>query len=230
VQLDNTEATNGSLPPPGRSLAGVNTGHPNHPTGINVTTDTMQRPSGCVARLHRECQRIQPRCWGGGPRGTLRAATHRFPTAMATRNLQRASLFRKPNGRTHEFRLGNGGTAPPMAMSGRSCTNTSPQTRGVVLRQLPVVTWTTKMASKKSRVAAQLVRALALRLNIKQSCPITPVHIPGIENVLTDIPSRSLGSIPEWHCTTNNEFLTLFNSQFPLPNQASWTYSNSTQE
>ena len=86
------------------------------------------------------------------------------------------------------------------------------------------------MASKKSRVAAQLVRALALRLNIKQSCPITPVHIPGIENVLTDIPSRSLGSIPEWHCTTNNEFLTLFNSQFPLPNQASWTYSNSTQE
>ena len=41
-----------------------------------------------------------------------------------------------------------------------------------------LVSWTAKMASKKSRVAAQLVRALALRLNIKQSCPITPVHIP----------------------------------------------------
>ena len=30
----------------------------------------------------------------------------------------------------------------------------------------PTVSWVTKMASKKSRIAAQLVRALALRLNI----------------------------------------------------------------
>jgi len=37
----------------------------------------------------------------------------------------------------------------------------------------PTVSWVTKMASKKSRVAAQLVRALALRLNICRSCPLT---------------------------------------------------------
>jgi hypothetical protein len=87
----------------------------------------------------------------------------------------------------------------------------------------PSVSWVTKMASKKSRVAAQLVRALALRLNVKQSCPITPIHIPGIKNALTDIPSRSFGSVPEWHCNSHNDLLTLFNSKFPLPSQASWT-------
>jgi len=87
----------------------------------------------------------------------------------------------------------------------------------------PSVSWATKMASKKSRVAAQLVRALALRLNITRSCPITPIHIPGIENALTDIPSRSFGSVPEWHCKSHTDLLTLFNSKFPLPHQASWT-------
>jgi hypothetical protein len=87
----------------------------------------------------------------------------------------------------------------------------------------PTVSWVTKMASKKSRVAAQLVRALALCLNIKQSCPLTPVHIPGVENALTDIPLRSFGSVPEWHCLSDGNLLTLFNNKFPLPEQASWT-------
>jgi hypothetical protein len=87
----------------------------------------------------------------------------------------------------------------------------------------PSVSWVTKMASRTSRVAAQLVRALALRLNIQQTCPLTPVHIPGVENALTDIPSRSFGSAKEWECKSDTDFLTLFNKQFPLPQQASWT-------
>ncbi len=86
----------------------------------------------------------------------------------------------------------------------------------------PTVGWVTKMALKKSKVAAQLVRALDLRLNVKQSCPLTPVHIPGIKNALTDIPSRSFGSVPEWTCQSESDLFTLFNSKFPLPNQASW--------
>jgi hypothetical protein len=87
----------------------------------------------------------------------------------------------------------------------------------------PTVSWVTKMASRKSKVAAQLVRALALRLNVKQTCPLTPVHIPGVENALTDIPSRSFGSVREWECKSDTELLTLFNTKFPLPQQASWT-------
>ena len=87
----------------------------------------------------------------------------------------------------------------------------------------PTVHWVKRMATKQSRVAAQLVRALALRLKENETCPLTPVHIPGKQNMMTDIPSRSFGSVPEWHCSTNDELLTLFNTTFPLPGQASWT-------
>ena len=79
------------------------------------------------------------------------------------------------------------------------------------------------MASQKSRVAAQLVQELALRLNVRQTCPLTPVHIPDVENALTDIPSRSFGIVREWECKSDMDFLTLFNTKFPLPQQASWT-------
>ena len=58
---------------------------------------------------------------------------------------------------------------------------------------------------------------------MKRTCPITPVHIPGVENAMTDIPSRSFGSVREWHCVTDSDLLTLFNSRFPLPTQGSWT-------
>jgi hypothetical protein len=54
---------------------------------------------------------------------------------------------------------------------------------------LLTVSWVDRLASRKSRVAAWLVRALSLRLNIQRACPLTPVHIPGVENALTDIPS-----------------------------------------
>jgi len=40
---------------------------------------------------------------------------------------------------------------------------------------------------------------------------------------MTDIPSRLFGSVPEWHCHTDHDLLTLFNSTFPLPGQGSWT-------
>jgi hypothetical protein len=88
---------------------------------------------------------------------------------------------------------------------------------------LPTISWVDKMASRKSRIAAQLVRALALRLNIRQTCPLTPVHIPGIKNALTGIPLRSFGSVKEWECKTNGNLLTLFYEKFPLPDQVSWT-------
>ena len=78
------------------------------------------------------------------------------------------------------------------------------------------------MRSRRSWVVAQLVRAIALRMKLYQTCPITPVHIPGKENAMTDIPSCSFGSVGEWHCKTDNDLLTLFNSRFPLRNQELW--------
>ncbi len=40
---------------------------------------------------------------------------------------------------------------------------------------------------------------------------------------MTDIPSRSFGSKPKWHCKSNTDLLTLFNNLFPIPPQNSWT-------
>ncbi len=72
-------------------------------------------------------------------------------------------------------------------------------------------------------MSAHLIRALALLLKLNGACPLTPLHIAGEENSMTDIPSRLFGSNKKWHCKTNHELLTLFNSTFPLPEQTSWT-------
>ena len=53
--------------------------------------------------------------------------------------------------------------------------------------------------------------------------PLTPLHITGVDNSLTNIPSRSFGPDPKWHCDTHDKFLTFYNTLFPLENQASWT-------
>ncbi len=87
----------------------------------------------------------------------------------------------------------------------------------------PTIRWATKLASKRSTVAEHLVQALALRAKLQKACPFTPLHIAGKQNAIADIPSRSFGSNPAWHCKTNNALLTLFNSTFPLPAQQSWT-------
>ena len=79
------------------------------------------------------------------------------------------------------------------------------------------------MASKSSFVAGQLLRALALRLKKRQASPLTPMHVAGLENAMTDIPSRPFGSKAEWHCRDDDELLTLMNKKFPLPAQKSWT-------
>ena len=40
---------------------------------------------------------------------------------------------------------------------------------------------------------------------------------------IADTPSRSFGSNPAWHCNSDDELFTLFNSTFPLPSQQSRT-------
>ena len=87
----------------------------------------------------------------------------------------------------------------------------------------PTVHWVQRLAAKHSIIAMQLVRALALRLQLAKASPLTPMHIAGVNNSLTDIPSRSFGSNADWLCTSDDQLLTLFNSTFPLPNQGSWT-------
>ena len=87
----------------------------------------------------------------------------------------------------------------------------------------PTVHWVQRLAAKHSAIAIQLLRALALRLQLQRASPLTPLHIAGVDNSMTDIASRSFGSEKKWHCKTDTDLVHLYNSSFPLPNQASWT-------
>ena len=80
----------------------------------------------------------------------------------------------------------------------------------------PTVHWVQRLAAKHSIVAMQLVRALALRLQITHASPLTPLHIAGVDNAMTDIPSRSFGSEPKWHCKTHSDLLTLCSTRNSL--------------
>ena len=88
---------------------------------------------------------------------------------------------------------------------------------------LPAVGWTKRLASCKSLVTKHFVQALALRIKTNKTCPLTTLHIKGKLNLISDVPSRSFGSTPAWHCTLDESFLTLSNSLFPLPLQNFWT-------
>jgi hypothetical protein len=85
----------------------------------------------------------------------------------------------------------------------------------------PTVGWVRRLATWGSMVSAHLIRALALCLKLNRTCPITPLHIAGEENSMSNIPSRSFGSEPKWHCKSNTKLLTLFNNLFPIPSQNS---------
>lgn len=95
---------------------------------------------------------------------------------------------------------------------------------------LPTVSLVLQMAARDSLVADQLLRLLSLRLKINRVLPLTPLHIEGKKNALTDVPSRLFGSNPKWFCQNNSQLLTLFNEMFPLPNQNSWTVFQLTSE
>ena len=94
----------------------------------------------------------------------------------------------------------------------------------------PTVLWVDRLASKSSVVAGKLLGALALRLKMKVSSPLTPFHIAGKQNAMTDIPPRSFGSEPKWHYKTDTDLLILFNKKHPLPNKAYWTVFHPTKD
>ena len=86
----------------------------------------------------------------------------------------------------------------------------------------PTVSWVDRLASKQSKTAGGLLRALSFRMRQKRASPLTALHIRGKHNSIADIPSRSFGGTPAWHCRDDKSFLTLFDNKFPLPQQNSW--------
>jgi hypothetical protein len=60
----------------------------------------------------------------------------------------------------------------------------------------PTIGWVERLASRQLIIEDHLIRALALWLKANKCCPLTPQHINGIKNAMTNIPSRLFGSIP----------------------------------
>ena len=93
---------------------------------------------------------------------------------------------------------------------------------GIYSDNTPSVSWTNKMASKRSNIAGHLLFALAMRQRLCRASPLCTLHIAGIINDMADIPSRSFGYKAEWNFQHDADFLNYFESSFPLPNQRSW--------
>ncbi len=90
------------------------------------------------------------------------------------------------------------------------------------------VGWVQRKAIHSSLVAEQLIQILALRFNIQHICPITTLHICGDQNSMTNILSSLFGSKQKWHFQLEEELLTFFNVNFPLPNHNLWTICQPT--
>ena len=70
--------------------------------------------------------------------------------------------------------------------------------------------WVKRLAARGSLVAMQLVRAFTLIFKKSGSSPLTPLHIAGEENDMTDISSRSFGSNLHWFCKNDTDLLIFF--------------------
>ena len=88
----------------------------------------------------------------------------------------------------------------------------------------PTVYWIRKRNSSTSMIAQELLKVLASRMAHAQFPPPQIHHIKGLENVLADYASRKFRmKLPDGSKTylSDDQFLTKFNSKFPLQ-QKSW--------
>lgn len=86
------------------------------------------------------------------------------------------------------------------------------------------VSWMSRMGSKKSKVGQQLTRAFALRMCTNLSSHLAPMSIAGSDNDMADLSSRSFkatGAAGNYNLS-DHAFLTKFNYDFPLTQDASW--------
>jgi hypothetical protein len=99
---------------------------------------------------------------------------------------------------------------------------------GVFSDNTPTVAWSKRMADKsQSLTAGRLLRGLAAMQRATSAGPLTVASIPGKQNDMADVASRSFNTdtlIPD------APFLTHFNTRFPLPQDLSWKLVHLTPE
>jgi hypothetical protein len=93
-------------------------------------------------------------------------------------------------------------------------------TAGMFSDNTPTVAWANKLSTSTSTIASYLLRALAIRLHVHKANALT-AHEAGKTNTMADVTSRS--SRLKSYTTSQKSFLSLFSSQFPLPQDQCWT-------
>ena len=90
------------------------------------------------------------------------------------------------------------------------------------------VSWAAKLRTSKSIPAARLLRLLGLRIRTMQASSLVPMRIAGKDNTMADITSRAFNEGKFFHA--HNKLTQYFDSNFPLPQQASWTVFQLTKK
>jgi hypothetical protein len=149
-----------------------------------------------VAGLHWHCRHIQPGCRWGDLWQTLGVHTNDISMAMAQGHLHQYNNAKKSTRHYHKLRFGNGGTPALVYAMEKVCGPLREKRIMLFNDNSPSIGWVTRLASKQSLVAKHLVQALALQLKIQRACPLTPIHIEGKCNAISDVPSQLFGSNP----------------------------------
>ncbi len=193
------------------------------PQRIHNQTNPLPGTSVWLARLHWYCQCVQPWSQWGSLWGTISVHSSFFQMGMARRHKNYIKTLANPNGRLTNSDLEMAGLLMLWLVIEGVCLDLCKKRITLFSDNTPTVSWVTRLASKRSIVAEQLVQALALRLKAMHACPLTPMHIQGKRNAIGNITSRSFGSNPVWMGASDSDLLTLFNNCFPLPEKHSWT-------
>jgi hypothetical protein len=193
------------------------------PPRIQNQTNLLLGTSVWLARFHWYRRCVRPWSRWGSLWGTISVHSSRFQMGMARRHKKRYKNTRNPNGRLTNSDLEMTGLLMLWFVIEGVCPDLCEKRIALFSDNTPMVSWVTRLASKRSMVAEHLVQALALCLKAMHACPLTPMHIKGKCNAIGDIPSQSFGSNPAWMCASDSDLLTLFNNRFPLPEKHSWT-------
>jgi hypothetical protein len=91
----------------------------------------------------------------------------------------------------------------------------------------PTVSWIERMASKYIfPTAGRLLRGLAYMLHSCQAGEVITVHVKGVDNVMADLASQPSKAMAKFAPTNTHlsdvDFLSSFNTEFPLPNNQEW--------
>ena len=85
----------------------------------------------------------------------------------------------------------------------------------------PAVSWVTRMASRQNRIGGRLAKGMAMRARSREMCLPEAFSIEGDKNAMADCASRSFNA-DSGYLFDDDQLLTHFNANFPLPQNRSW--------